>query len=55
MWWLAHLSINLALNIGDCISLINRRINMGFKIPTEDDKQPGTDCLQCQHRTVGLA
>ena len=30
-------------------------INLGRKRTTEDDKHPGSDHPQCQHRKVGLA
>ena len=53
---------NLPLTIGDCVSLVNRRITLTsvtsqfgtYKRTTEDDKSPGSDLPQCQHRNVAL-
>ena len=53
---------NMALNIGDCVSLVTRRtrlwrsrVNLGDERIVGDDIDHGRDRPQCQHRTVGLA
>ena len=56
---------NLALNIEDCVSLGNKIIMLMLVLPQfsfgrkrtteDDDKHPGNDHPQCQHRNGGLA